>query len=62
MRDTIINGSNTNLLRVNGFIVYSFYTTLESSVNHNCLIIGGILKYILLIILYLKHIFTYIVD
>ena len=33
----MINGNNTNRLRVSGFIVYSFYTTLGSLVNRNCL-------------------------
>ena len=32
-----MNGNNTNRLRVSGFIVCSFYTTLESSLNRNCL-------------------------
>ena len=37
MRDSIISGNNINRFRAKGFIVYSFYTTLESLVNRNCL-------------------------
>ena len=30
MRENMINGNNTNRLRVSGFIVYSFYNALKS--------------------------------